>query len=83
MNRKRRAARAEVYELKWRDGSSGSRNTKQEETASHEDKERLWPTEESRKELELHPQSTSISNNGFRGTGGSSTSTLGGKSDKT
>lgn len=83
MNRKRRAARAEVYELKGRDSSSGPRNTKQEETVSHDDEERLWPIEESRKELELPPQSTPTSNKSFRGTGGSSTSTLGGKSHKT
>lgn len=80
INRKRRAARAEVYELKGRDGSSA--NTKQEEVAPHDDEERLWPNDESRNELELHQQSTTNSKKGFRGTDGSSTSTLGGKTEK-
>jgi hypothetical protein len=70
MNRKRRAARAEVYRLKGRDGSSGLRHTNQEEIVSHSDEERLWPIEESRKELEIDLQSTSISNRGRRVTGG-------------
>lgn len=81
INKKRRAARAEVYELKGRDGNSG--NTKQEDIIPHEDEERLWPNDESRNELVLHPQSTAISNKGFRGTDGSSTSTLGDKPEKT
>jgi hypothetical protein len=84
MNRKRRAARAEVYEITGRDGStSGSRDIKQEDTISHEDEQRLWTIEETRKEPELHPQSAPISDKGFRRTGGDSTSTLGGKSVKT
>lgn len=82
INKKRRAARAEVYELKGRDVSSGLRNTKQEESVPHDDEERLWLSEESRNDPELHEQSTTVSNKGFRGTDGSSTSTLGGKSEK-
>ncbi|KAL2288749.1 hypothetical protein FJTKL_03417 [Diaporthe vaccinii] len=82
INKKRRAARAEVYELKGRDVSSGLRNTKQEETVPHDDEERLWLSEGSRNDLELHEQSTTISNKGFRGTDGGSTSTLGGRSEK-
>lgn len=84
INRKRRAARAEVFAMKGHDGSSGPRNTKQEDhLVTHDDEERLWPIKESRKEVELHKQSTSLLTKGFRGTTGSSTSTLGGKSDKT
>lgn len=82
INKKRRAARAEVYELKARDGSSGPLNTKQDEIVPHDDEERLWPNDESRTELELHQQSTAVSIKGLRGTGASSTSTLGGKSEK-
>lgn len=82
INKKRRAARAEVYELKGRDVSSGPRNMKQEEIVTHDDEERLWLKEESRNDPERHHQSTSISTKGFRGTDGSSTSTLGGKSER-
>lgn len=78
INKKRRAARAEVYELKGRDGNSGS--TKQEDITPHDDEERLWPNDESRNELVLHQQSTAISNKGFRD--GSSTSTLDDKPEK-
>lgn len=81
INKNRRAARAEVYGLKGRDGSSG--DMKQEELVPQDDEERLWPDDESRNELELHQQSTIVSSKGFRGTDGSSTSTLGGKSAKT
>lgn len=80
INKKRRAARAEVYELKGRNGSSG--DTKKEEIGPQDDEERLWPNDESRNELELHQQSTIIPTKGFRGTNGSSTSTLGGQSAK-
>lgn len=81
INKKRRAARAEVYELKGRDGSISPRNTKQEETVPHDDEERLWPNDEPRSELEVNQQTTNILNKCFRETDGSSTSTLGGKSE--
>lgn len=82
MNMKRRATHVEVYDLKSRDGSSVLRSAKQEETVGQDDEERLWPIEESRKELELYLQSTSVSNNDSRMTDDGSTSTLSGKSDK-
>lgn len=81
INKKRRAARAEVYKLKVHDGSIGPRNTKQEDIVPHDDEERLWPNDEPRSELEVNQQSTTISNKCFRGRDGSSTSTLGAKSE--
>lgn len=84
LNKKRWVARAEVYELNGRDASTGPRNIIQEQTVSHDDddEETHWLQEESRNDLELHRQSSSISSKGFRGTDGNSTSTLGGKSEK-
>lgn len=84
INKKRRAARAEVYELKGRDVSSILRNTRQEEAVPHDDEERLWPNNDSRNKLELHQQSASISNKDFCGTndGIMNISTVGGKLGK-
>ncbi|KAG8158032.1 hypothetical protein KVR01_012304 [Diaporthe batatas] len=77
MNRKRRATRDELHELNIQDGISILHSSKQEVTVVRDDEERLWPTGESRKELELHPQSTYASSNGALGTDDGSSSTLG------